>query len=68
MISADARGGQGWPLSGFEYKDCDALQANEIHHTVTWNGESNVAALEGKVVKLKFQLRPARLFSFGFVD
>ena len=77
MINADAHGGQarvaildadGQPLAGFDYKDCDALQADEIHHTVTWDGKSDVEPLEGKEVKLQFYLRRAKLFSFGFVD
>ena len=77
MINADTRGSQarvtilddqGRPLSGFDHRDSDALQTNVIHHTMTWNGKSNVAPLEGKAIKLKFQFRQARLFSFGFVD
>ena len=75
VINADAHSGYilaelldagGKPMGGFAKQDCDALRADVIHHPVAWQGKTDVTSLEGKVVKLKFYIRGAKLFSFRF--
>lgn len=74
-MNADARGGQvrvaildadGRPIPGFGEQDCDPLQADELDHTVSWNGKSDVGSLAGRTVKLRIHLRQAKLYSFRF--
>ncbi len=52
------------PILGFTKEDCDALSGDEIRRTVTWKGKTDLSKLEGKIVKLKFYLSRAKLFSF----
>ena len=59
---------KGEAIEDFSSDDCDPLTADEIRHTVSWNGGTGLESLEGRSVKLKFHLRGARLFSFRFED
>ena len=75
VINADAASGRvlaeilsedGKPIAGFGKGDCDPLQSDAIHHSVRWKGIGDVKPLEGQLVRLKFYLKNARLFSFRF--
>lgn len=61
----DAKTGQSIP--GFQEEDSDEFGGDEISHTVSWKGRSELAALQGKALKLQFHLEKAKLFSFQFV-
>ena len=54
------------PIKGFSGEDCDLIQGNHIRYTVTWKGSSNVSALAGKTVRLRFTMRNTQLFAFQF--
>ncbi len=73
QINAAARGGsltvsvldeQGVQYEGFGRIDCAVFDGDSIRHRVTWR-EDSFASLQGKVVRLKFYLRNARLYSFA---
>ena len=75
VINANAKSGQiaveilnadSKPLTGFSKRDCDPVQVDEIRHTITWNGKSDVTGVAGRSIKLKFYLKNAKLFSFMF--
>lgn len=61
ILDADAK-----PIPQFGPASCDALERDEIRHIVTWQGVTNLSGLAGKVVKLRFHLKEAKLFSFQF--
>ena len=74
VINADAASGQlvaelldadGKPIQGFGKRDCDGINTDKIRHTVSWNGNSDLLALAGKVIKVKFYLRETKLYSFA---
>lgn len=56
----------GKPIPGFTLSDCDPVFGDSIERTVSWKGSTDVSALAGKPVKLRFQLRDADLFAFQF--
>ena len=58
---------QGRVVPGFAEADCDLINGNYIDHTVTWKKKSDVTALAGQVVRLRFVMRSAKLFAFQFV-
>ena len=60
--------GAGGPVVGFGAGDCDAFSGDEIRYVVTWGGKSDVSALAGKAVMLRFHLKDAKLYSFVFRD
>ena len=71
-INAQARGGlaavavldrQGTQVPGFGKTDCAIFDSDSVRHTVTWR-QAALGSLKGKVIRLKFYLRNARLYSF----
>lgn len=57
---------KGRPIPGFSFNDCPEIIGNEIKRIVSWNEKTEVSALEGKPVKLKFYLKDADLYSLKF--
>ena len=56
----------GSDLPGFTVDDGDILRGNSVAKTVTWKGSSDVSALAGKPVRLRFVMRATKLFAFQF--
>jgi hypothetical protein len=61
-------GGRGDPHDGFAMVDSERLYGDEIAHTVSWQGGSDVSALAGRPVRLRIRLKDADMYSFQFVD
>ena len=61
-IEIQDEGGQA--ISGYEASSCKPLQGDGIRQRVTWNDGKDLAPLDGKVVRLKFVLTNASLYSF----
>lgn len=57
----------GFAIDGYSLTDCHLIHtANQIRRVVQWNGDGNLEHLSGQVVKLRFSIRNADLYSFGF--
>jgi hypothetical protein len=74
VINADARDGYvlaevldsyEQPLAGFGREACEQLRGDYIRHALTWSGAS-LAAYVGQELRIKFYVRNAKLYSFGF--
>lgn len=57
----------GKAIAGYSLADCEEIYGDEIEHEVTWDGP-DVSKLAGKPIRLRFVLRDADLFAFGFRD
>ena len=53
-------------LDGFKFDDADSITTSGIAQTVSWNGSSDVSALAGKSIKLRFYFKNSKLYSFQF--
>jgi len=49
---------------GFSLEDCDPLSIDHTGAIVTWQGKSDLSALAGKPVYLRFEMQNMGLFSF----
>jgi hypothetical protein len=59
----------GAPLPGFSLADCDLVYtANEISRAVRWKGKTELGPLQGRAVRLRFELRDADLYAFQFAE
>ena len=56
----------GDPIAGYTLSECPEIYGDEIEHLVTWNGQSDLSTLAGRPIRLRFVLRDADLFAFGF--
>ncbi len=60
--------GTGWPASDFAVEDCDLIYGNELNRVVSWRGNSNLSRFEGKMIRLKFEMKDADLFALQFAQ
>ncbi|NQT11448.1 MAG: hypothetical protein HQ582_01785, partial [Planctomycetes bacterium] len=58
----------GEPIPGFSLADCQEVFGDELDRTVSWTGGSDLGKVSGQVVRLRFSLRDADLFSFQFAE
>jgi hypothetical protein len=54
-----------WP--GYGKADCQTFTGDSVHHKVAWTGGDAVNMIPG-IVKLRFHLRDAELYSFQIAD
>ena len=65
-VAVELQDEQGEPLPGFSMDDCDELFGDTVDRNVVWKEGSDVASLVGKVVRIRFRLRDADVYSFQF--
>ena len=49
-------------------KDCPEFFGDEVDRVVTWGNGPDVGTLEGKIVRLRFSMKDAGLYSIKFTD
>ena len=76
LVNADAHGGSvtvevldadGGAREGFGLADAEPLASDSLAHKVAWKGHPDLSSLMGEVVRLKFRIKEAKLFSFRFL-
>ena len=58
----------GKPIPGFMLTDCPEIYGDAIEEVVRWQSGSDVSALAGQVVRLRFVLKDVDLYSIRFRD
>jgi hypothetical protein len=53
-------------IPGFTADECQEIIGNEIDRTVFWNGDTSVAELSGRTIRIRFFMKDADLYSFKF--
>jgi hypothetical protein len=56
----------GKPMAGRTLADCPEIAGDEIERVISWQGGSDVSALAGKPVRLRFVMKDADLYSIRF--
>ncbi len=67
-VRVEIRDESGTPIPGYTLEDCDAFVGDSVRHEVSWQGQSDLSGLRGRVVQLHFRMQRARLYSFWLVD
>lgn len=65
-VQVELQDASGKPLAGYAMADCPPLFGDSLDRKVTWTADSDVSALEGKPVRLRFLLKDADLYSYKF--
>jgi hypothetical protein len=65
-IQVEIQDATGKPVPGFTLADSEPQFGDSHARVVTWKGGSDVSALSGKPIRLRFVLRDADLFSLKF--
>lgn len=63
-INVEVQDENGQPIPGFSSKDWLAVRGDSMRHTVGWRVQKDLSMLKGRTVKLRIQLRSAKLYSF----
>lgn len=58
----------GRPFPGFALADCVPVIGDELERQVSWQGGPDVSSLAGELVRLRFELYDADLYSFRFAE
>ena len=58
----------GNPIPGFTLGECRRITANDVAHAVRWKGEPDLSELAGRGVRLKIDMRSAKLYAFQFTS
>jgi hypothetical protein len=66
-IRAEIQDAVGQPVPGFELDRCPEILGDQIEREVTWSGVSDLSALSGQPIRLRFVLRDADLYSLKFI-
>ncbi|WP_395734632.1 hypothetical protein [Prosthecobacter sp.] len=56
----------GKPVPGFGLEECVMQIGNELDRKVTWKSGADVSTLAGKILRLRFSMKDADIFSFKF--
>lgn len=56
----------GKPIPGFALEDCPVIFGDHLDRVIPWKDGKDLAALSGKTVRLRVELKDADLYSFQF--
>ena len=54
------------PLEGWSFNDCIPFTGSELNAPMNW-GDKKLSDLNGKMVRLRFQLKDGTLYSFNML-
>ena len=55
-------------IAGYGFEDCIPIKGDFVDKAVTWKAGRSVKALQGKTVRLKFEMQNAKLYAFEFKE
>lgn len=65
-VQVEVMDSDGKPVSGLSLDDCPEIYGDEIGKVVEWKSGSNLGRLAGQMVRLRFVLKDADLYSLCF--
>ena len=65
-IRVELQDAAGQAIPGFALADCEEMFGDSLDRPVVWTGSTDLRALAGKAVRLRFALRDADLYAFRF--
>lgn len=63
-LQVEVRDDSGKPLPGFSAAECLPVKGDAVQLAVSWRKQKDLATLQGQTVRLRVQVRNARLYSF----
>lgn len=65
-VYCELQDADGKVISGYSLSQCDRILGDEIERVVSWQGGSDLRALVGKPIRLRFKMKDADLYSIRF--
>ena len=67
-VRVELQDAEGNPLPGFALDDCPEIYGDQIERVVAWKSGTDVNALVGKPIRVRFVLKDADLYSLRFTE
>jgi hypothetical protein len=58
----------GTVVDGFSSEDCDMIYGDSLDRRMSWKGKSDMSALQGKPIKLRFLMKEADIYSLKWEE
>ena len=68
FIKVELQTADGKPIPGYTEADADIICGDSLDRAVSWKGKSDVAALQGKPVRMRLVMRESDVYSWKFED
>lgn len=68
FVKVEVLNEDGSVAEGFSAEDCDLIYGDTLDRRVSWNGSSDMSALQGKAVRLRFHMKEADLYSLKWEE
>ena len=65
-IRVEIQDGSGKAIPGFSLKESEVVFGDTVRRQVTWKSDASLKSLAGKVVRLRFEIKDADLYSMKF--
>ncbi|MBI5832073.1 MAG: hypothetical protein HZB16_07155 [Armatimonadetes bacterium] len=65
-VQVELQTSDGDAVPGFALTDCPPIVGDQIEHVVAWKGGSDLSAVAGKALRLRFVMSDADLYSLRF--
>ncbi len=65
-VAVEIQDAEGKAIPGYALEDCQPISYDDIDRVMSWKSGTDLSALAGKPVRLRWQLRDADVFSFWF--
>jgi len=66
-VQVEIQDESGNPIQGFTAEDANEINGNYIRVFASWKGDTDASSLAGQVIRLRFVMRDAKLYSFQFM-
>lgn len=66
-VRVELQDADGRAVPGYSLADCDEVYGDDLERTVSWKANSDVGALAGQPVRLRFAVSDADVYSYQFV-
>ena len=67
-VRVELQDAEGTPIPGYNLNDCEELFGDTLERPVAWKQSTDLSALVGQTVRLRFELRDADVYSYQFHD
>ena len=65
-VRVEMQDSDGYPVPGHTLDNCPPMYGDSIERVVSWNGVTDVSAMAGRPVRLRFVIKDADLYAFKF--
>jgi hypothetical protein len=67
-VRVEIQDASGTPIPGYALADCTARTGDKMEETMSWTGGSDISALAGTPIRLRFVLQDSDVYTMRFTN